>query len=409
MESLATCVRCGGPVTVPTDANVIWVRCPHCGEDYPADQLVLVEAPEIEVVPPPALVLGDSEQQRSSLHSSSDHGLSVPAPTVTTLVEEKIVQIRSPEPSRTPRRRRQKKDPNSFIKVALGGIMGLVIGQLILWWLPQPYRTDPMQLAPKVPTALAFLVPAELRGEIRPMERFPEGEPTKTAPNSLPTNAEEARIASLHDPQPTGVEPGSSQAANEVVLGLADQPLFSIEELRENLEATRQMDAELDGRIASKQSLLRWYLKLAEFAHSVTFADTSSPEVTEFAAQLREFLTEIASDPAKLDRIGKSSGAAIKGRAFHQKGIVLTGNVQRIGIAGHLFQTEVRLSGGSDRMVAVVSRRDPREAKTYQEGDDVVIMGVVVPDPKLYLLGYSGSEDTVVLGGLPLKISLPKP
>ena len=50
-------------------------------------------------------------------------------------------------------------------KVILGGVAGLAIGQLLLWWLPPPYRSDPLNLAERLPSQVDFLAPKGLRVE----------------------------------------------------------------------------------------------------------------------------------------------------------------------------------------------------------------------------------------------------
>ena len=46
-------------------------------------------------------------------------------------------------------------------KVVLGGLVGLVVAQLILWWLPGNLRRDPFGLADQLPARLKFLLPEE--------------------------------------------------------------------------------------------------------------------------------------------------------------------------------------------------------------------------------------------------------
>ena len=50
-----------------------------------------------------------------------------------------------------------------LIKIVAGGIAGLLIAQLALWWLPGDMRRDPFELAPQLPGWLQILLPTELR------------------------------------------------------------------------------------------------------------------------------------------------------------------------------------------------------------------------------------------------------
>ncbi len=59
-------------------------------------------------------------------------------------------------------RRRGRHPLVEFVKILLGGLAGIVIAQLILWWLPGNLRRDPLGLAPRLPTWLQWLRPADL-------------------------------------------------------------------------------------------------------------------------------------------------------------------------------------------------------------------------------------------------------
>jgi hypothetical protein len=50
-----------------------------------------------------------------------------------------------------------------LVKIVAGGLAGLLIAQLMLWWVPGIGRRDPLGLAPHVPSWLSSLVPPELR------------------------------------------------------------------------------------------------------------------------------------------------------------------------------------------------------------------------------------------------------
>lgn len=61
-----------------------------------------------------------------------------------------------------------------FGKILAGGVAGVALAQVILWWLPGRWQRDPLDLAPRVPRQLQFLVPENLR----PMsDRHSAGQP----------------------------------------------------------------------------------------------------------------------------------------------------------------------------------------------------------------------------------------
>ncbi len=66
-------------------------------------------------------------------------------------------------------RRPQRKQQNTVIRgvnVILGGLAGLCVGQLVLWWLPAKYRKDPFQLGPQVAEYAPWIVPATFQGKV---------------------------------------------------------------------------------------------------------------------------------------------------------------------------------------------------------------------------------------------------
>jgi hypothetical protein len=57
-----------------------------------------------------------------------------------------------------------KRQPGrELAKIVAGGLAGLLIAQLMLWWLPGLGRRDPLQLARHVPAWLQFVLPSDLR------------------------------------------------------------------------------------------------------------------------------------------------------------------------------------------------------------------------------------------------------
>ena len=129
----------------------------------------------------------------------------------------------------------------------------------------------------------------------------------------------------------------------------------------------------------------------------------SEPNITHFATDAKNFLHVVASDSRKLAVIGNTAAATLNHAANHRKGILVTGKVSRIMPAGELFQTDLALAGEREMKVSVLSRVDPRATRTYHLDDQVLILGVVITDPSLYLLGYRGTAELALLGGLPIK------
>ena len=144
-----------------------------------------------------------------------------------------VAQPRSHTPSvagkwRT--RRSGKRPLIELCKIVLGGLAGVVIAQLILWWLPGNLRRDPFGLAPRLPAWLHWLRPDELG--------VPQAAATVHHVADAPAVAQEdpfvddtpvrsALRLPLNDPAGTPSEPTWR------VAGLLDAPRYSGAELHE--------------------------------------------------------------------------------------------------------------------------------------------------------------------------------
>ena len=367
------CCQCGEPVRLPNEYAVVWVRCPHCKGEYPLEMIVNQLPPPLEAIP----------------HVGSADG---------TDAERK-----------KPMARRRKSGP---LAVVFGGIAGLVLGQLVLWWVPEPYRTDPLQLGPKIPEQLSFIAPPSIRGggeisvPLLPTDEMPtvlqpnpEAEANPADDLSATFAAEPVAPPDGQVPIPEGVAPGTP----EVVVGLADAPQIGIAELRKSLRAAADENRSLSGKAEWSEELVdKWYSKLGEFAFNVTFANTSETGIDEFAKDAKELLARVMGSEKKLTAVGELGGQRIGDVSQHRQGILVAGTAKAIEPAGQLFQTDLEPPGDAAKVIHVVSRSDPRQQQAYAVGDKILIAGVVVVDPGLYLLGYEGDAETVVLGGLPI-------
>jgi hypothetical protein len=98
-----------------------------------------------------------------------------------------------------PRPQRKKKSPAIEVaKIVLGGIAGLAIAQLLLWWMPffSKHRQDPFKLGPKVAAFASWIVPAQFHGKgTQPSEGGDEAKaplPDSPPPATMPGGTDEA-------------------------------------------------------------------------------------------------------------------------------------------------------------------------------------------------------------------------
>ena len=413
---ITRCVKCEREVRLPESTVVVWVRCPLCGEEYAIDDILDRLPPRLLAISRPA--------RGASVKSPELLGADLPEPPVSSNlpeasppvarshdvpVEEKI-KVPTPQQLHASR-----KNPRSVtrsarllpLKIAGGGVLGLLLGQLALWWLPSPLRTDPFHLAPRLPEGASFLAPASLRGDLpAPVPPQPPVNGRDDSPDLLQDDMFAETFGGTLDDNP-GADGGPSEIP-QVAIGLIDAPRYQMKELQASLEQATKVHDDFETKNEwSRAAVEAWYVHLCDLAHRVTFPDMRDKEgLRSFADSAHQFLARVASDSRRLRAIGGAGAWWIKNSDNNRGGIVLAGVVTRVSAAGELFQTQLSLAGSKNTSIAVVSRVDPRQnsRETYDVGDTVLIVGVIVVDPSLYLLGYQGDADTVVLGGMPLKV-----
>jgi len=104
-----------------------------------------------------------------------------------------------------PRPKKKRSAAMETVKIVLGGIAGLAIAQLILWWNPWK-PTDPFHLAPKLGGAAPWIVPAELRGEKKKKAGGDEttGQKGSAKPGTTPSGQDELPTRTFVDPNKVG-------------------------------------------------------------------------------------------------------------------------------------------------------------------------------------------------------------
>jgi hypothetical protein len=80
-------------------------------------------------------------------------GTATAAPTTARPRTAKVATTGRPK-------RKEKSAVAEVFKVVIGGVVGLILAQLILWWLPDKYKRDPFELGPVVSQYVPWIVPA---------------------------------------------------------------------------------------------------------------------------------------------------------------------------------------------------------------------------------------------------------
>lgn len=231
---IGNCLGCQGLVRIPGTADAkSTVRCPHCGESYPLQQILIDAVPELELVTDDS----DSDQEtdvekkseprekfvvpvqlskgakrsnrRNRPRSMPESGESNRGETSRRRSQERpkrryeearipdggvgiaqpsVVNIRSTpsERKRMPRRgKRNVVQQSSFgesTKVLVGGLLAFPIAYLLVFWV---FHQDPLNLGPAISRVAPFAVPAKLRGP-EPEEAAEIDPNSKKVGNSTP-------------------------------------------------------------------------------------------------------------------------------------------------------------------------------------------------------------------------------
>jgi len=226
MNDVGRCPNCQGWVRLPRATAFGRLQCPLCQTDFacrqwqaedlpwlkvlPANE---VEAPEPGSVPWPAAAsdhppVDDRWPQRLPSDPDAPDRAVLPATGVISEDRPAIdvkVEVPSPfvKPTVTQRARGGPRLSVELTKIVAGGVVGLLIAQLILWWLPGKYRRDPLKLAPRIPAWMQFVLPGDLQ-----MAQSPPP-PDRRTVNRLPV--ESSAPAPHYDPFATSGEQASRE------------------------------------------------------------------------------------------------------------------------------------------------------------------------------------------------------
>ncbi len=436
------CPSCRDEVTAPdnTPGDAV-VRCPLCSDEF---ELSVV----LDSVPPSLIIVSGGGAVAATVDENDDRPAfefsEQAAPSAQVV---KTSSSSAPSSSRTSRRpRRKQANPIwEVVKVGGGGIIGLSIGQVILWWA---FHRDPVKLAPKIPTAMQWILPSALRtgaaADDLPEEEgasnvgsFPLGstgefpasgdtaggtarqqrppEPLRATP---PRNAAQGKAAPGGQPSRPRVGRNGQNSANSAknqaqatiarppIVSVRNSPTFSPDKLSAAIDdAESALDAWRDAKGSGRNTTAaskKLYTDFAQLAHTVTFVDPQvalNRQLADKAKRIAESLPEDA-----LNMFGAATDSWIRKRT--NDGVALFGLVTSIQKQGQLFETIVKLNDSNQRRVSIISGADPEQE--IQVGDRVLVLGEIIEDPTQRVEGYDGLAPMVILGGLPVKFSAPR-
>lgn len=449
----AQCPHCNEAIRTPSNlARTLQVQCPLCGETFAAAVL-------LDSLPPEVLVIdsgvgesvghvdttGLQPQRESAPDNLTIDTLGVPLTSQANTSEPfQFEEVAAPigehyrptvYSSSSPR-----SGKNEFFKIVAGGIAGLALAVLILWW---GFERDPFTLAPKVAKYAPWLIPPELH-PIPPeapaspwrasdslempraaLKGFGDNIPTvpRDAPFRLPDNAPNAPI----DAPGFATGKGSGLGAGPGALPSEDStpefsppqrvpvrqaPSFTVDDVLTAFATVERMWSALQELdiLESPEPATRspdFYQALCRLAECVTFID-NDPRTVRIRNQIATALEDYGGqqhfrlliDQAARERLSSRDRAT-------GDGLCLRGHVQDIHAHGNLFVTRIALPGRPSRFLSVLSAVDPR--KFYLVGSDVMLLGSIIDRPSRRILGYRGRLNRVIIGGLVTQVATEHP
>ena len=413
MVLLGKCPKCEELVTTSAPLTSNRLQCPCCGAEFVSESFELIDVPQL-------IILDSDSTASNSTSSDTTAGGATDSPSEvvsassgeTSQVAEPVYSTAAAARARA-QSRRKRSATGEILKVVFGGIAGLVIAQIILWWLPGDLRRDPFDIAPLLPEWLAFATPPEFRSESPVDPKSSESPPS----NLLDQDESSEQTSTLQAPNAdTSLQPSTDEVktTNRLTPGLVDAPMYSGSELKDLLRTARNQLAAyhvgLDREQRRKQLNLL-YQTFCEIGQVATFIDLTDPDIGRLMQATEATLVRISKSTDQLRLVGRAAQTWINYPSRVTNGIAIAGEVTEIKPVGRLFQSTVTLYGRPDESIRLMSLRNPSTdvRQNYKLGDQIVAFGSIVDQPEIEFVGYEGANVPVVWRGLYLVVRPPVP
>jgi hypothetical protein len=469
--TIVRCPRCRDEVTVPpTATGGALVRCPLCLEEY-----LLAEA--LANAPPPLVIIGGEVEQAATASSPAGDddyrlagggfvgALDASGPAVATAVSQRPAMRAQARP-----RRAEKSGLVLLVNYVVGGVLGLSLGLLVLWW---GFRKDPLELGPPIARYTPWIVPTEFRGRpitnARPAasgggaalasdgEATANGSPReatkKRGPKSVAAAAQPAEPVAELQTLPGLDEPGRLPTAAPAPLidapdlngrGASRQPASEeprppMPDLTDLLPdglpvaaaarpgetapvTVAQFTESVDAAVAAlenykkvprenndeqRQAFSELHAAVGKVGRALAYLNAADPQVSEPVKKLGAILEDLAG------ATGTSRVRAIKFVALQKwatvggdEGLLAAGTVADFQSAGSLFELKLDATNRDMPLVIpVTTTSDPRDL--CKIGDELLIVGRVIDQPRENLAGYEGQQPRVLFSAFAVRV--PKP
>lgn len=299
----------------------------------------------------------------------------------------------------TGKARRSRKGRNPVleaVKVVLGGVAGLLIAQMILWWLPGQWRRDPFDLAPQLPASLAFLVPTELRSSSATTGTFAANE-SNHSPNVADAtprpNSSEGGLGNigLNAKTPDDVlsesdwndstvdEDNQATTASDEDKDSPQTPIdtaplnHQLQELQNAWLLSKDTSVDAGTLRTRRRKSYSAFCNLAKIVESYEANATSDTGLEESLRQLDIFVRTAARDQDTMNLLGVGGAGWLSYSKRNTDGIALAGQVLAESDTGKLIS--VKLAARNTVLQCVVS-----DNSVSRLGQHVVVLGIVSPN-----------------------------
>ncbi len=277
-------------------------------------------------------------------------------------------------------------------------------------------RNDPLTIDD--PLKGAGLGGADLGGDNGPITPNPAPLNPDSEPEPPKTKGKGKKAKKPAEPEPTVAEPAVLEPTPtpEPTLtidppAVAEKPLPTANDFAQAVVAAADALAkvndqpEMQPREVRQQLFTDMYLAAAETGRMVTYLSTSDSDLIEHVNTLQTFLTSLASTPGKVSALKSLTDIQAPTRK-HDEGVLVAGSVQDFKASGSMFELTT-LAGKKGTETPVICANNPQDF--CAPGDELLIVGRVIENPKKHIPGYEGDHERVVLYGYSVKVTKTEP
>ncbi len=348
-----------------------------------------------------------------------------------------------------PRRKRRPAGLRTLVGIMGGGALGLLLGAYGLLWLKGP-AADFAGLSQWLPPAM---LPASMQtiadadgddaasaegwsepddasaiaaaDEAEPVDAETEAPAEAEAPAELANANERPMLDSAvtpaaatepvveapprEEPTPPAVWP-----TTPIVGDLRDVKLYSVAELGELVDAADSAHRQfLAGDLAKQESWATMgpaYMKVAALAERFTLTDPPefNNELVTKQMAAKNIFRGTVGDPARRADLATIAARWLQHERRQNNGVVLIGRVRDLRPSGRWTEYVIDVPLGDGQVAANVLM----EKIEFSVGDEVAVVGAIVPRPQEQLAEYPGDASQVIVAGCafaPEEFVAPKP